>query len=82
MSGTQLHTQVVIVGAGLAGLACAKQLTQRGLSVLILDKARGPGGLGCSKRTEDHSVDLGAQFFTVRTPEFEPVSISGPLRDR
>ena len=70
MSGTQLHTQVVIVGAGLAGLACAKQLTQRGLSVLILDKARGPGGRVSSKRTEDHSVDLGAQFFTVRTPEF------------
>ena len=33
MSGTQLHSQVVIIGAGLAGLACAKQLTQRGLSV-------------------------------------------------
>lgn len=70
MSGTQLHSQVVIVGAGLAGLACARQLTQRGLSVLVLDKARGPGGRISSKRTTDHSVDLGAQFFTVRTPEF------------
>lgn len=70
MSGTQLHSQVVIVGAGLAGLACAKHLTQQGLSVLILDKAKGPGGRVSSKRTEDYPVDLGAQFFTVRTPEF------------
>lgn len=33
-----------IVGAGLAGLACADELAAAGHHVTLLDKARGPGG--------------------------------------
>ena len=37
---------VVVVGAGIVGLACAWRAAQRGLSVLVLD--RGPAGGGAS----------------------------------
>ncbi|MFX9061830.1 FAD/NAD(P)-binding protein, partial [Acinetobacter baumannii] len=35
---------VVIVGAGMAGLACATALRARGADVLLLDKGRSAGG--------------------------------------
>lgn len=34
---------LVIVGAGFAGLACAKRASERGLSVLVLDRQPSPG---------------------------------------
>lgn len=34
---------VVVVGAGFAGLACARRAAQRGLSVLVLERQSGPG---------------------------------------
>ncbi|MCY3704413.1 MAG: NAD(P)/FAD-dependent oxidoreductase [Gammaproteobacteria bacterium] len=34
---------VVVVGAGFAGLACARQAARRGLSVLVLERQSGPG---------------------------------------
>ena len=34
---------VVVVGAGFAGLACARRATERGLSVLVLERQSGPG---------------------------------------
>lgn len=64
-----------IVGAGLAGLACADQLAAAGHHVTLFDKARGPGGRMSTRRmaTEfgDASFDHGAQYFTVRDPGFQ-----------
>ena len=34
---------VVVVGAGFAGLACAKRAAERGLSVLVIDRQPSPG---------------------------------------
>ena len=34
---------IAVVGAGFAGLACARRAAQRGLSVLVLDRKREPG---------------------------------------
>lgn len=36
----------------------------------LFEKSRGPGGRLSSKRIDDGSLDLGAQFFTVRDPRF------------
>ena len=36
--------EVVVIGAGQAGLASAQQLKRRGVSAIILDANRGPGG--------------------------------------
>lgn len=61
---------VLIVGAGISGLKAAADLQERGASVLVLEKSRGAGGRAATRRWDDFPVDHGAQFFTVRTPEF------------
>lgn len=42
MTTTPTH-DLAIVGAGFAGLACARRAAQRGLSVLVIDRKREPG---------------------------------------
>jgi len=39
-----LHTEVAIVGAGPAGMAAARVLTEHGIEVLLLDEGQRPGG--------------------------------------
>ena len=61
---------VVIIGAGLAGLAAARRLTDAGASVTVLEEGPRVGGRLCTMRLGGELVDLGAQFFTSRSPEF------------
>ncbi len=60
----------LIIGAGMTGLAAARELTARGWKVTILDKGRGVGGRMATRRIQDTRADHGAQYFSVRTPEF------------
>jgi len=62
---------VIIVGAGLSGLVAAQTLQASGVSVLVLDKGRSIGGRLATRRIQGGLADHGAQFFTVRTPEFQ-----------
>jgi predicted NAD/FAD-dependent oxidoreductase len=57
---------VLVIGAGLAGLACARGLAAPGLDVLVVDKARGPGGRLSTRRSAEHAFDHGAQYFRLR----------------
>ena len=46
---------VAAIGAGIAGLAAARALIERGLAVAVFDKGRGPGGeleYECGRRPE------------------------------
>ena len=61
----------LVVGAGLAGLLAAHALRQRGLRVLVVDKGRSVGGRLATRRLGPGQADHGAQFFTVRTAEFQ-----------
>jgi renalase len=65
-----MHKKVIVVGAGIAGLACARSLVQRGLQVVVLEKSRGVGGRCATRRTERGAFDHGAQYFTARDPRF------------
>jgi hypothetical protein len=62
--------EVVVVGAGLSGLACARTLTDHGHLVRVIEKSRGPGGRAATRREGDWRFDHGAQYFTVRDPGF------------
>ncbi|MEX2445321.1 MAG: FAD-dependent oxidoreductase [Alkalispirochaeta sp.] len=61
---------VTIVGAGIAGLAAARELSGGGLRTLILDKGRQVGGRMATRRLQGGAFDTGAQFFTAVSPKF------------
>jgi len=75
-----LSADVVVIGAGVSGLVVAKNLVEKGQSVICIEKARGTGGRLSSKRvnskntvtreSELWSFDLGASSFKAVTPEF------------
>ena len=59
--------RILVVGAGLSGLAAARTLADRGHEVVVLDKGRAPGGRASTRREPgERSFDHGAQFFTAR----------------
>ena len=57
---------IAIVGAGIAGIACARTLVQAGHRVTVFDKSRGVGGRMATRSTPFGGFDHGAQYFTVR----------------
>jgi len=65
--------EVVVVGAGIAGIACAVELAAAGVPVRVLERARTLGGRMASADLEGRPVDYGAAYFTVRDPEFAAV---------
>ncbi len=69
------HHDILIIGAGMAGLTCATTLADAGHSVTVIDKGRGPGGRMAARRAEIDgevvSFDHGAQYFTARDPSFQ-----------
>ena len=66
--------RIVVIGAGISGLACSERLTAAGHDVQLFDKARGAGGRMSTRRVEldDGMVafDHAAQYFTARHPDF------------
>ena len=73
MSADEGVQPVVVVGAGLSGVACARELAAAGLPVRLLDRGRRPGGRMASRRLWDRPVDLGASYVTASDPDFAAV---------
>ncbi len=65
-----MSIRIAIIGAGMTAASAASALRRAGATVEIFDKARGAGGRMTSKRALETQLDLGAQYFTARTPEF------------
>ncbi|WP_228000902.1 phytoene desaturase family protein [Nocardia australiensis] len=57
--------RVVVVGAGLSGLAAALYLTGAGRSVTLLERADHPGGRVGRYRGPDYEIDSGATVLTL-----------------
>jgi predicted NAD/FAD-dependent oxidoreductase len=70
---------VAIVGAGIAGLTCARKLRDAGHSVALFEQARFPGGRSGTRDEDFGQFDDGAQYFTARDPRFKS-AISSWLR--
>ena len=56
---------VTVVGAGIAGVACARALAGAGVPVRVLDRGRRPGGRMASRTMSGRAVDLGASYLTA-----------------
>lgn len=60
-----------VIGAGIAGLACAQALRRAGVPVRVFEKSRGVGGRCATRRINSIAgVDHGAQYFTARDARF------------
>jgi predicted NAD/FAD-dependent oxidoreductase len=62
---------IAVVGAGIAGIACARTLVQAGHDVTVFEKSPGAGGRMATRESEFGGFDHGTQYFTVRDARFE-----------
>jgi len=65
-----MKAEIIIIGAGMAGLMAGRILSQAGRDVLILDKGRRIGGRMASRRDAGLLFNHGAQFVTAHSPVF------------
>lgn len=65
---TNSKFDVAIVGAGLAGLSCAKVLHQRGKSVVVLEASDRVGGRVRTESVDGFTLDYGFQVFLTAYP--------------
>ena len=61
---------IVIIGSGMAGLACARRLADARLAAIVLDKGRGIGGRVATRRVGDLQFDHGAQYVNAHGAGF------------
>lgn len=60
---------VVVVGAGLAGLAAARQLSIHGVDVTVIEAAEAVGGRVRTDRVDGFTMDRGFQLYNPAYPE-------------
>ena len=73
---------IAVIGAGIAGMACARTLVQAGHRVTLFEKSQGAGGRMSTRGSEFGTFDHGAQYFTVRDARFEKALSLNPARVR
>jgi predicted NAD/FAD-dependent oxidoreductase len=59
-----------VIGAGVAGLACARKLVDAGASVTVFEREAFPGGRAATLIDGAGPYDHGAQYFTAADPRF------------
>ncbi len=58
-----MSKNVVVIGAGFAGLAAASSLAQKGYQVTILEKNSGPGGRARQYKEQGFTFDMGPSWY-------------------
>jgi renalase len=64
------NADVLVIGAGMAGLSAATALQKAGRQTLVLDKGKRIGGRMATRSVGGARFDHGAQFVTARDPRF------------
>lgn len=77
-SGVRNGPDVVVVGAGISGIACARRVAAAGLTVQVLDRGRRVGGRMAAKTLRDlpggpQAANTGAPYCTVSDDRFRAV---------
>lgn len=67
--------KVGIVGAGIAGLACAARLAEFQIGSVLFDKGKRAGGRLSTLQIGDLAWDFGAQHFVPGTPAFAAAAV-------
>ena len=71
---------VVVIGAGVAGLAAARELRRAGLGVVVLEARGRLGGRVHTARPDgSHAVELGAEFVHGRPDELSSIARAAGL---
>lgn len=71
---SQRRARVAVIGAGIAGLMCARILSDHGIEVEIFEKSRGPGGRAATRRLESGGlVDHGPPYALIRGARWQPM---------
>ncbi len=65
-----MKTELLVIGAGIAGLACARELRRHGLEPVVLERARGVGGRCATWRVREQPADYGLVFLHGSDPAF------------
>lgn len=82
MTAHNLAPDLLIIGAGLAGLVCARDAAGGGLRVKVLDKSKGVSGRASTRRValedgREARLDHGARFFTARHDRTKALAEAG-----
>ncbi len=64
-----MKAPVIVVGAGVAGLQCARLLTENGIDVLVLEKDNSVGGRIRTDKVDGFQLDRGFQVLLTAYPE-------------
>ncbi len=65
-----MHHEIAIVGAGMAGLVCARELQAAGRDVVVIDKSRGLGGRLATRRLGETHADHGVCYLKPKDDRF------------
>jgi len=77
-----MQTDVIIIGAGSAGLSAAKELSKRGISYIVVEASHRIGGRAYSEEiATDVWFDLGCAYFEIGTDAENHIDESNPFAD-
>jgi len=73
---------VAVVGAGLAGLSAAWELSRAGAEVVVLDAGRRAGGMIVTERHDDFIVEGGPDGFLAAEPDIQDLAREVGIEER